>query len=512
LWSPYFLFFAAIPNATDKGQRITNNPKRLFMIFSSTLFLFLFLPLTLFGYYLIRPRWRNHLLLFASLVFFAWGGVSYTIILIGSMAGNYGFGLLIQKFAGSRIAYGLLCVGVFANLLLLGVYKYANFITKSINELLSLTHSGEVEQTSFLLPVGISFYTFHAISYLVDIYRHKAEAQRNILHLSVYIAMFPQLVAGPIIRYSQIWQQLRTRRHSWNCFAEGVERFLIGLGKKVLLANPLGQVADSMFSAAPETLGAPNAWLGITAYMLQLYGDFSGYSDMAIGLGKMFGFQFPENFNFPFMAQSIKEFWRRWHMSLSLFFRDYVYIPLGGNRVGKVRGALNLLLVFFLTGFWHGAAWTFMIWGLLHGCMVVLESLFLEKLLKRCWAPLCLLYTLLVVELSFVMFRAENAADACGYWRALFDFNITPEQMEVFYSCFNNEFVAVLFISGFGSYGGFNALYAFLNKGLSYHSGLQKVISFSYHIGSSIVYTLILLLSSMHLVAGGYNPFIYYRF
>jgi len=321
------------------------------MLFSSLIFLYLFLPLTLLGYYLINPNYRNYWLLLASLLFFAWGGVSFTFILIFSICLNFIFGLLIQKNIENKSSYRWLFIGVATNVIILGIFKYANFIIKNINELNNLFSIPSIPETHILLPIGISFYTFHSLSYLVDIYRRKTTAQRNIFDLSLYITMFSQLIAGPIIRYSDVWMQLRNRTHTQAKFASGVERFIIGLAKKVLLANIFARVADDLFSVDPSSLGSLNAWLGILCYTLQIYLDFAGYSDMAIGLGRMFGFEFLENFNFPYISKSVKEFWRRWHISLSSFFRDYVYIPLGGNRVKVSRIYINLLIVFFLTGF-----------------------------------------------------------------------------------------------------------------------------------------------------------------
>ncbi|MCE3226147.1 MAG: alginate O-acetyltransferase [Bacteroidetes bacterium] len=482
------------------------------MIFSSALFLYLFLPLTLLGYYLSPKVVKNYFLLLASLVFFAWGGVSYTIILIGSIILNYVFGLLIQKNIDSRKGYYWLVAGVTVNLLLLGVFKYANFVTQNINIFLGSFSHAKVPETSILLPIGISFYTFHSLSYLVDIYRRKTTAQRNIFDLSLYISMFSQLVAGPIIRYSDVWQQLKDRQHSVTKFSEGVERFLIGLGKKVLLANTLGVVADTLFKMNPSELGALNAWLGIICYTFQIYCDFAGYSDMAIGLGKMFGFDFLENFNFPYIAKSVKEFWRRWHISLSSFFRDYVYIPLGGNRVGVTRQYVNLIAVFFLTGIWHGAGWNFIVWGLFHGFFLLAERIFLEKVLERSWKPLANLYTLLVVMFAWVLFRVDDLSQGLHYWRAMFVFKTTPEQVSLFYSFMNKEFITVMIISILGSFGAFSKLASFTDKILSSGKPVHLVLSYSYHVCSVVGYAIILILSSMYLIAGSYNPFIYYRF
>ncbi len=482
------------------------------MIFSSTLFLYLFLPITLFGYYLLPRMFRNYWLLLASLIFFAWGGVSYTLILVVSIVANYLFGLFIQKNIERRRSWYWLCAGVTINLLLLGVFKYTNFLVININRLLDFVALPLVPETGIVLPIGISFYTFHSVSYLVDIYRGKASAQKNIFDLSLYIAMFSQLVAGPIIRYSDVSGQLKSREHSWLRFGNGVERFLTGLGKKVLLANTLGSVVDTLFKTDPAELGALNAWLGAICYSLQIYCDFAGYSDMAIGLGKMFGFEFSENFNFPYLARSVKEFWRRWHISLSTFFRDYVYIPLGGNRVNNQRRYLNLVIVFFLTGFWHGAAWAFIAWGLFHGFFMILENLFLEKIFLRRGKFFANLYTLLIVVFAWVLFRADSIKYAGNYWKAMFDFTISSKQAALFYSFMNHEFLAVILITILGSFGFFKFISGGIQRVLCSEKPVAVALSYTYHLGASVVYVLILVLSTMYLVAGSYNPFIYYRF
>jgi alginate O-acetyltransferase complex protein AlgI len=482
------------------------------MLFSSPIFLYLFLPLVLLGYYLSFRGLKNYVLLFASLVFFAWGGVSYTIILIGSIVLNYLFGLLIDRQRGRPLARTLLIGGVASNILLLAIFKYANFITLNLNELFTWMSLPPVPVSHILLPVGISFYTFHALSYLVDIYRQKTRAQTNIFDLALYICMFSQLIAGPIIRYSDVWLQLRGRDHSITKFASGIERFVIGLGKKVLIANILGKVADNLFGHNPSELGALNAWLGIICYTFQIYCDFAGYSDMAIGLGRMFGFEFLENFNFPYLATSVKDFWRRWHISLSSFFRDYVYIPLGGNRVSTKRVYINLLLVFFLTGFWHGANWTFVVWGLVHGFFMVLERLGFENILQKTWKPFSLLYTLLVVMFAWVLFRAEDFTLAISYWQAMFDFEIKPVQQDLFYNLVNHEVVTALLIAIAGSYGLFAFFSEKLQKMQLFSDAFSRSLTPLYHLFSMAFYAGIIILSTMYLIAGTYNPFIYYQF
>lgn len=483
------------------------------MLFSSPVFLFLFLPVTLLGYYFTNTKYRNYWLLLASFIFFAWGGVSFTAILILSIILNYIFGLKVQKHINNSIkAYRWLFAGVAINVLILAVFKYANFIIKSLNDLNDVLSIPLIPQTKILLPIGISFYTFHSLSYLVDIYRGKTKAQPNILDLSLYITMFSQLIAGPIIRYSDVWQQLRGRIHTSEKFAYGVERFLIGLGKKVLLANTFASIADEIFANNPAELGGLNAWLGILCYTFQIYLDFSGYSDMAIGLGRMFGFEFLENFNFPYIAKSVKEFWRRWHISLSTFFRDYVYIPLGGNKVTIKRTYLNLLIVFFLTGFWHGASWSFVVWGLYHGFFMIVERLGLGKLLEKTPSLIANFYTLIAVIFGWVLFRADTLTYAVSYWKEMFDFNITDEQLRTFLSYLNPELIYVSIIALLGSFGFFSFCKRIIDRAITSSGSAKGALIYSYNTLSVAFYAITLILCSMYLISGTYNPFIYYRF
>ncbi|WP_299252267.1 MBOAT family O-acyltransferase [uncultured Cytophaga sp.] len=477
------------------------------MLFSSIIFLFLFLPLTLLGYYLIPEKYKNYWLLFTSLIFFAWGGVSETVILIISIVINYYFGIAIQKYIDTKKSYLFLFWGVTINLLILGVFKYANFFVGNLNQILSVFEMPNLQQTRIALPIGISFYTFHSLSYLVDIYKKKSTAQKNILDLSLYICMFSQLIAGPIIRYSDIWRQLTERVHTLSKFASGTQRFLIGLGKKVLLANTFARIADDLFGGNVDNLNAPTAWLGIICYTLQIYYDFAGYSDMAIGLGRMFGFEFMENFNFPYVAKSVTDFWRRWHISLSSFFRDYVYIPLGGNRISERKTYTNLLIVFFLTGFWHGASWTFILWGLFYGIFMVIERLGFNKILERIWQPIANLYTLLIVMFAWVLFRADTLAYALSYWKALFNFNVSQNETNLFFSFMDRELVLTLIIGILGALGFFNLFKNPIQKLSS-----STAFTYSFNTVSVLFYAFILIMSSMYLIAGSYNPFIYYRF
>jgi alginate O-acetyltransferase complex protein AlgI len=324
--------------------------------------------------------------------------------------------------------------------------------------------------------------------------------------------MFSQLIAGPIIRYSDVWQQLRERTHNIGKFSSGIERFLIGLGKKVLLANTFARVADDIFGSNVMQLNAPNAWLGILCYSLQIYCDFSGYSDMAIGLGRMFGFEFKENFDFPYIAKSVKDFWRRWHISLSSFFRDYVYIPLGGNRVKVSRTYINLLIVFFLTGFWHGTSWSFVVWGLFHGLFMVIERLGFEKVLDKTWKPLANLYTIMIVMLAWVLFRADTLTHALYYWKALINLSSPPEQMSLFFSHINKELYVAFVVAILGALGFFRIIGERIEKFLNSEKAYNPALHYGYLACSTVFYSAILIICSLYLLSGSYNPFIYYRF
>lgn len=394
------------------------------MLFTSIEFLFLFLPLTLAVYYLLPFRWnlKNYCLLAASLGFYAWGEPKFVFAMLASIAFNYVAALVVERLrlrARTTAAKGALACAVAGNLALIGVWKYANFVTATLLDWFP-SWQGAIPQTSFLLPIGISFFTFQALSYVIDVHRG-VKAQRNPLLLALYIALFPQLIAGPIVRYTTVCDQIGSRKTSWDQFTRGVFRFVVGFNKKMLLANVMAEVADKAF--ALKDLSVAMAWFGAICYTLQIYFDFSGYSDMAIGLGRLFGFEFLENFNYPYLSKTITEFWRRWHMSLGSWFRDYVYFPLGGSRVGKGRLVFNLAVVWFLTGLWHGANWTFILWGTLYGVLITFEKL-------ANWVPrvegsrvvrcLYLPFTLLMVVLGWVLFRSDTIASAGRYFAAMF--------------------------------------------------------------------------------------------
>jgi alginate O-acetyltransferase complex protein AlgI len=392
------------------------------MLFSEPVFIFLFLPL-LFLVYVCAPRAaRNTLLLLASLLFYAWGEQFFILVMLVSIAFNYFIGLMVEAGRPRGLDRRWLIAGVLGNLGLLGVFKYANFFIANLNTLIVALKMEPVHWKTIHLPIGISFFTFQAMSYIIDVYRRHVAVQRNPIRIALYITLFPQLIAGPIVRYEDIARQLAYRTVNRAGFAEGIRRFILGLGKKMLLANVMAVPADQIFAIPAGQLTTPAAWLGATCYTLQIYFDFSGYSDMAIGLGRMFGFRFLENFNYPYISRSVTEFWRRWHISLSSWYRDYLYIPLGGNRRGTYRTYANLVIVFALCGLWHGASWTFLIWGLFHGLFLVIERLGLGRLLGSDRPLVRHTYTLAVVLCGWVIFRSESLSYAAGMLAAMAGF------------------------------------------------------------------------------------------
>jgi alginate O-acetyltransferase complex protein AlgI len=397
------------------------------LLFTEPTFLFLFLPVLLALYFAPLSRthgaYGNWLLLVASVVFYATGGGSFTWLMLASIAFNYWMAIAVDRVHGQPAARRRLALVVGVNLVVLAVFKYANFFVDNVNTLFLVLSARPLIVPRVLLPIGISFFTFHAISYVVDVYRRDATAQKSPVHAALYLLLFPQLIAGPIIRYRDIADQLACRTVTLDDFAYGVRRFVIGLSKKVLVANVVAGPADKIFAMPPAQLSAAHAWLGIVCYTIQIYFDFSGYSDMAIGLGRMFGFRFPENFRWPYIASSVQEFWRRWHISLSTWFRDYLYIPLGGNRVPPSRRYRNLVMVFFLCGLWHGASWNFVVWGLWHGAFLVVERFIHDRRRQAHFptllSPLTHAYTLLVVIIGWVFFRADTLAYAAEFLNAM---------------------------------------------------------------------------------------------
>jgi alginate O-acetyltransferase complex protein AlgI len=444
-------------------------------------------------------------LLIASLFFYAWGEGFLVLLMLVSVALNYVGGRVIDRCRGERARRVALTLTLAANLGLLGWFKYANFIADNLNAILPALGLPIWGLDPIHLPIGVSFFTFQAMSYVVDIYRGDARVQRNPVNSALYIALFPQLIAGPIVRYHHIDEQLRERSHNVDLFAGGVVLFVIGLGKKMLIANPMGEVADEIFAIPAGDLTASVAWIGAVAYTLQIYFDFSGYSDMAIGLGRMFGFQFPINFNYPYIARSMREFWRRWHISLSRWFRDYLYIPLGGNRVSPRRVYVNLLVVFFLCGLWHGASWNFVIWGLIHGAFLAGERAAAGAWLARCWRPVQHLYVLLVVVCAWVFFRAETLDYALAYLGAMF--GLGRGDGLLYHPAMYLDSLTIL-IAACGVAGS-APFWPALRRRLSELSRPWGAVADTAMIGALL---LMILGASLHLAAGTHNPFIYFRF
>lgn len=458
------------------------------MVFSSITFLFYFLPVVLAIYYLVPNKWKNIVLLIASFIFYSYGEPKYVFLMLFSIICTYIFGLLIDKYKKHSKLFLTLFICISVGLLI--YFKYINFIIKNIN----LWLNNKLDFIHVALPIGISFYTFQMISYIVDVYRGQAKVQKSILKLAMYVSLFPQLIAGPIVRYKAIEAQLEKREYTMEKFALGVRRFIIGLGKKVLIANVLGELIN-VFQASNDT-SVLFYWLYAISVMLQIYFDFSGYSDMAIGLGKMFGFEFLENFNYPYIATSITDFWRRWHISLSSWFRDYIYIPLGGNRVSKAKWIRNLMIVWMLTGLWHGAEWNFVFWGLYFGILLIIEKLFLEKYLKKLPKIISRIYTLAFVMVSFIIFNGSNILQNIG---GLVGIGGTPivSKESIYYF---KSYFAVIVIGIIGA--------TPILKNIVNSNKIRKLRN----ILEPVFLFLILLISTSYIVDGSFNPFLYFRF
>jgi len=480
------------------------------MVFSSVIFLFLFLPLVLSVYYLVRKKYRNFTLLAFSLLFYFWGEGKYVVILCAYMVCNYFFGLAIERAKSKETAVGdkkaklALAVALAFNLSLLVFFKYFNFLVDNFNGIFAFS-GVSLSVKKIHLPIGISFFSFQAMSYVIDIYRRDVKAQKNLINFSMYKALFPQLIAGPIVRYRDVASQVDERSESLDKFLRGLRRFILGLGKKVLIANTVATVADGAFGAKLSECSTGLAWLGVVCYALQIYFDFSGYSDMAIGLGKMFGFDFLENFNFPYISRSIREFWRRWHMSLSFWFRDYLYIPLGGSRAGASRLYLNQLVVFFLCGLWHGASWTFIAWGLWHGAFLVLERTRFGKLLDRVPRPLQHAYAVLVVLIGWVLFRADTLPLAIAYLKAMFFLSSgTIPAVEYL----NTKIVLAILAGLIGCTPIAAGLVARAKESVVGQAFARRGLA----LASSLFLVAVFLGSIILVSTNTYNPFIYFRF
>ncbi|MCH5209770.1 MAG: MBOAT family protein [Oscillospiraceae bacterium] len=460
------------------------------MVFSSIVFLFYFMVPVLVIYRLMPSKGKNLFLFIASLVFYAWGEPKYVLLMLFSAVFNYESGLFIDKTEKKKLA---IIINVIVNIGILIYFKYTNFVLSWVG---AFFPEG-APMLDIVLPVGISFYTFQALSYTVDVYRGKTEVQKSFLAFGLYLSLFPQLIAGPIVRYNDVAKQLKERNHSGTMFMDGMTRFCVGLCKKVIIANNVGNLWNNISAYDFTGISSGLAWMGIIAYTLQIYFDFSGYSDMAIGLGKMFGFDFLENFDYPYISKSITEFWRRWHMSLSSWFREYVYIPMGGNRVGKFRMYINILTVWMLTGLWHGASWNFVLWGLYYALILVIEKAFLKKVLDKI-GPIAHVYTMVLVIVGWALFSLEGLPDVISYVRAMFNFHyLGLDEGNFLYNL--TSYAGVLIIAILAATGIPKKLYdKFMPEKLYFVKYVLAAAGF--------------ILCTAYLVDETFNPFLYFRF
>lgn len=467
------------------------------MLFSSVSFLYYFLPITLILYFVSKDKYKNIILLLASLFFYFYGEPKYTVLMLISAFSAYIHGILIEKFREKGYSKLFLVSGLVVSLGILIVFKYMDFIIKNINYI----SNSNIKLLRLVLPIGISFYTFQGLSYIVDVYKKDAKVCRSFVDFATYVCLFPQLIAGPIVRYTTIEDELKNRTHSFDKFAYGVNRFVVGLAKKVILANNLGMIVDIMTKSNEKSV--LSYWMVAIFFSLQIYYDFSGYSDMAIGLGRMFGFDFLENFNYPFISKSIKEFWRRWHISLSSFFRDYVYIPLGGNRVSRGRWIFNLLIVWSLTGLWHGDSWNFILWGLYFALLLIIENLFLQNILNKLPALIQHIYAKFFIIISFVIFNNENIKDL---WSSLYNmFNFRGLDLyNDFSTYYLKSYTVLLIVSVIGATPILKNIIQKINKNVTG----QKVISTI----NPILNIVLLVVVTAYLIDGSFNPFLYFRF
>lgn len=467
------------------------------MLFSSISFIYYFLPLIFILYFSVPRKWKNIVLLVGSLFFYFLGEPRYTIILIFSTIVDYIHSLIIDKYRGKQAAKVALVSSIVINISILCFFKYSDFFIENINLLLDTNF----ELLKIPLPLGISFFTFQTMSYTIDVYRGEAKRQKNPLGLATYVCLFPQLIAGPIVRYSTIAEEINNRKHSFESFAYGIKRFVIGLSKKVLIANALGEL--NVIATSSNDSSMLFYWIGAIAFSLQIYFDFSGYSDMAIGLGRIFGFHFLENFNYPYISKSISEFWNRWHISLGTWFKDYVYIPLGGNRVSKLKWFRNIFVVWLLTGFWHGASWNFVVWGLYFGILLVMEKLFLNKILEKIPNIFRHIYVLLLIVISFVIFNIDNMADILVYFKGMFGvLDIPIFSVEALY--YLKSYAVVIIIAIIGA--------TPLVKNIIVNASKNKTLSNVLSVLEPICYVVLLIVVTGYLVDSSFNPFLYFRF
>ena len=468
------------------------------MLFSSIVFLFSFLPAVMILYYLLPVRFRNVILLLASLVFYAWGEPVYLFLMLLSILFNYFSGLdIARNLQDKRAAKRSLVFNLIINLAVLGFFKYEGFVLDTLNGILPV----HISYHALPLPIGISFYTFQILSYIIDVYRGNVKVQTNLPNFALYVTMFPQLIAGPIVQYADVDEQLASREVSRTKFGEGSMYFIRGLAKKVLLANTSGMIFTEVSGLAKGNIAVMTAWLGAFAYMFQIYFDFSGYSDMAIGLGKMFGFEFNMNFNYPYVSKSITEFWRRWHISLSSWFRDYVYIPLGGNRVSKIKHIRNLLIVWFLTGLWHGAAWNFVAWGLYYGVILIIEKYLLSPVLDRLPDIVRHIYSIVLVVIGWVLFFSSSFGQAADYIRVMFGAGAHGfADRESMYLLTSNLILWLILI--FGSTPLVHFRYEHMLRSKKWNTTIIN----------SVVYAALFIVCIAYLVTETYNPFLYFRF
>ena len=464
------------------------------MVFSKPIFLFGFLPIVLLLYYIAPRKFKNFVLLFMSLIFYAWGEPKLLLLMVFTIFVDYTAGLLINKYSNKPITSKIIFVATLViNLALLGIFKYANFVIDSINSVVG----GKFDLLEISLPIGISFYTFQALSYVIDVYKKVVPVEKNLLNFTTYVVLFPQLIAGPIVQYKTVANELSKRQETVGLFSEGIWRFAVGLAKKVIIANQIGAIWTEIHST-PELLTVGKAWIGALAFTFQIYFDFSGYSDMAIGLGKMFGFNFLENFNYPYISKSITEFWRRWHISLSTWFKEYVYIPMGGNRKGLIRQIFNILIVWMLTGLWHGASWNFVIWGLYFGLILVLEKAFLLKILQKTHAFFAHLYSLLLIIFGWVIFECGTTSEIICFFKGMFGIGVSLWNEETTYILCNSLLIFIL------------ATICSTQIGKSIKEKLSGKFKNDYWKCATVA--ILLLLSVMFLAGDSYNPFLYFRF